>query len=173
MRATWGSKIGFILATAGSAIGLGNIWRFPYLVAQNGGGTFLLVYLLFVGLLGYFMLTAKMAFGHIAQTNFMDGFKAAHHKVSSWWGKIGGGLTLFNIFADFSSFFDDGIMSDCDIFSKLNTVFDNFEHDISPYFMTYISLKKKAENNGFVPMYKINFHLIFISRYCRVSMLKI
>ena len=75
MRATWGSKIGFILATAGSAIGLGNIWRFPYLVAQNGGGTFILIYLLFVGLLGYFLLTAKLAFAHIAQTNFMDGFK--------------------------------------------------------------------------------------------------
>lgn len=99
MRATWGSKIGFILATAGSAIGLGNIWRFPYLVAQNGGGTFLLIYLLFVSLLGYFLLTAKLAFGHIAQTNFMDGFKAVDPSVSSWWGKIGGSLTLFNIFA--------------------------------------------------------------------------
>ena len=43
MRAEWGSKIGFILAAAGSAIGLGNIWRFPYLAAQNGGGAFLLV----------------------------------------------------------------------------------------------------------------------------------
>ena len=99
MRATWGSKIGFILATAGSAIGLGNIWRFPYLVAQNGGGTFLLVYLLFVGFLGYFLLTAKLAFGYVAKTNFMDGFKAVDPKVSSWWGKIGGSLTIFNIFA--------------------------------------------------------------------------
>ena len=99
MRATWGSKIGFILATAGSAIGLGNIWRFPYLVAQNGGGAFLLIYLLFVGLLGYFLLTAKVAFGHIARTNFMDGFKAVDAKASAWWGRIGGGLSLFNIFA--------------------------------------------------------------------------
>ena len=99
MRATWGSKIGFILATAGSAIGLGNIWRFPYLVAQNGGGAFLLIYLLFVSLLGYFLLTAKVAFGHIARTNFVDGFKAVDDKVSAWWGKIGGGLTLFNLFA--------------------------------------------------------------------------
>ncbi len=99
MRATWGSKIGFILAAAGSAIGLGNIWRFPYLAAQNGGGAFLLVYLLFVCILGYFLLTAKLAFGHIAKTNFMDGFRAVDAKVSPWWGKIGGGLTLFNIFA--------------------------------------------------------------------------
>ena len=99
MRATWGSKIGFILATAGSAIGLGNIWRFPYLVAQNGGGTFILIYLLFVGLLGYFLLTAKLAFAHIAQTNFMDGFKTVAPNTSPWWGRIGGGVTLFNILA--------------------------------------------------------------------------
>ena len=100
MRAEWGSKIGFILAAAGSAIGLGNIWRFPYLVAQNGGGAFLLVYLLCVTFLGYFLLTAKLAFGHVAKTNFIDGFKqAVEEKISPWWGKIGGGLTLFNIFA--------------------------------------------------------------------------
>ncbi len=99
MRATWGSKIGFILATAGSAIGLGNIWRFPYLASQNGGGAFLLMYLLCVVFLGYFLLTAKLAFGHIARTNFMDGFKTIDVKNSPWWGRIGGGLTLFNIFA--------------------------------------------------------------------------
>ena len=100
MRAQWGSKIGFILAAAGSAIGLGNIWRFPYLAAQNGGGAFLLIYLLCVALLGYFLLTAKLAFGHIAQTNFVDGFKqVVEEKISPWWGRIGGGLTLFNIFA--------------------------------------------------------------------------
>ena len=46
MRTHWGSQLGFILATAGSAIGLGNIWRFPYLLAQNSGGTFLFMYLL-------------------------------------------------------------------------------------------------------------------------------
>lgn len=100
MRAEWGSKIGFILAAAGSAIGLGNIWRFPYLAAQNGGGAFLLVYLFCIAFLGYFLLTAKLAFGHIAKTNFVDGFKqVVEEKISPWWGRIGGGVTLFNIFA--------------------------------------------------------------------------
>ena len=99
MRAQWSSKIGFVLATAGSAIGLGNIWRFPYLASQNGGGAFLFVYLMCVIFLGYFLLTAKVAFGHLARTNFMDGFqKVSGGKVSPWWGRIGGGLTLFNIF---------------------------------------------------------------------------
>lgn len=98
MRSYWGSKLGFILATAGSAIGLGNIWRFPYLIAQNGGGAFLLVYLLCVGLLGYCLLCAKLSFGHISGTNFVDGFtKVTNSHSSAWWGRIGGFLTLFNI----------------------------------------------------------------------------
>ena len=52
-RGQWGSRFGFILAAAGSAIGLGNIWRFPYTTGQNGGGAFVLLYLLctvFIGL---------------------------------------------------------------------------------------------------------------------------
>jgi len=99
MRAHWGSKLGFVLATAGSAVGLGNIWRFPYLIAQNGGGAFLLVYLLCVALLGYFLLTAKLTFGRIAETNFVHGFqKVTDGKASRWWGRVGGFLTLFNIF---------------------------------------------------------------------------
>ena len=99
MRSHWGSKLGFILAAAGSAVGLGNIWRFPYLIAQNGGGAFLLIYLICVGFLGYFLLTAKMTFGRIAGTNFVHGFqKVSDNKVSCWWGRIGGFLTLFNIF---------------------------------------------------------------------------
>ena len=69
MRAHWGSKLGFILASAGSAIGLGNIWRFPYLAGLYGGGIFLLAYLVCVGTLGYFLLTAKLTFGRTAQTD--------------------------------------------------------------------------------------------------------
>ena len=47
-RENWTSSIGFILASAGSAIGLGNIWKFPYMAGENGGGTFVLVYVLCV-----------------------------------------------------------------------------------------------------------------------------
>ncbi|MCK5087366.1 MAG: sodium-dependent transporter, partial [Melioribacteraceae bacterium] len=45
-REQWGSKIGFILAASGSAIGLGNIWKFPYIAGENGGASFILVYLI-------------------------------------------------------------------------------------------------------------------------------
>ena len=99
MRSHWGSKIGFILAMAGSAIGLGNIWRFPYLVAQNGGGAFLLIYLICVVFLGYFLLASKLTFGRVAQTNIVDAFqKVSPKKVSGLWGKCVGYANLFNVF---------------------------------------------------------------------------
>ena len=101
MRAKWGSKLGFILATAGSAIGLGNIWRFPYLAGKYGGGIFLLTYLVCVVMLGYFLLTAKLTFGRMAQTNIMDGFqvvaKQNHRSVSRVWGWLGGWLAFINV----------------------------------------------------------------------------
>ncbi len=59
----WSSKTGFILATAGSAIGLGNLWKFPYLMGQNGGFFFLLAYVLFLLLLGVPIIIAEMSLG--------------------------------------------------------------------------------------------------------------
>ncbi len=102
-KTRWGSQIGFVLATAGSAIGLGNIWRFPYVAGQNGGGSFLILYLLCVFGLGYFMVMGKLAFGRIGRVNLVDGFESAaqksNKKVSLLWGKLGGGLALFNALA--------------------------------------------------------------------------
>ena len=101
-RVEWGSNLGFILATAGSAIGLGNVWRFPYLAGQNGGGSFLLLYLISVFGLGYFLLLAKLAFGRLAHTNLIDGFKVAGQKgkkhISQNFGRFAGTLTMFNTF---------------------------------------------------------------------------
>lgn len=100
MRTHWGSKLGFIMATAGSAIGLGNIWRFPYLAGQYGGGVFLLAYLLCVVGLGYFMLVSKLAFGRTAQTNLIDGFQVVAEqngkKASFVWSLFGGWLGFIN-----------------------------------------------------------------------------
>ncbi|WP_087019767.1 sodium-dependent transporter [Thaumasiovibrio subtropicus] len=68
-RAQFSSKIGFILAAAGSAVGLGNIWGFPTQAASNGGGAFLLIYLFMVFLLGYPLLVAELAIGRYSQAN--------------------------------------------------------------------------------------------------------
>jgi NSS family neurotransmitter:Na+ symporter len=67
-REAWGSRFGFVMATAGFAIGLGNIWRFSYLAGENGGGAWVLVYLLCAILIGIPLFTAEIAMGRKAQT---------------------------------------------------------------------------------------------------------
>ncbi len=66
-RASFSGRLGFVLSTAGSAVGLGNIWRFPYLAARYGGGIFLLVYLLLVLTFGYTMIVAETAIGRMTR----------------------------------------------------------------------------------------------------------
>ena len=57
------SKLGFVLAAAGSAVGLGNIWRFPYLAANHGGGVFILTYVILALTFGFVLMTAEIALG--------------------------------------------------------------------------------------------------------------
>ena len=64
-REHWANRVGFILAAAGSAIGLGNIWRFPYLAAKYGGGIFLLIYIILALTFGYTMIVAETAIGRM------------------------------------------------------------------------------------------------------------
>ncbi len=68
-RGQWGSKFGFIMAAAGSAVGLGNIWRFPYLTGENGGAAFVLVYILCVVLVAVPMLINEIAIGRLTGKN--------------------------------------------------------------------------------------------------------
>ena len=62
-RSSFSGKLGFVLAAAGSAVGLGNIWRFPYLAAKYGGGTFLFIYLILAVTFGFTLMTAEIAIG--------------------------------------------------------------------------------------------------------------
>ncbi len=75
IRDSFGSRIGVIAAAAGSAIGLGNIWRFPYIAGENGGGAFLLVYLLFILLIGVPVMLSEFVIGRSAQRNPLGAFK--------------------------------------------------------------------------------------------------
>jgi NSS family neurotransmitter:Na+ symporter len=75
-RDTWGSKAAFVLAAAGSAIGLGNIWGFPTTTAQNGGAAFLVVYLVCVALIGAPVMLAEIAIGRRTQRNPVGAFRA-------------------------------------------------------------------------------------------------
>lgn len=79
-RSNFTSKIGFILAAAGSAVGLGNIWRFPYLVAQYGGGTFLLCYIVLAVTFGFALMTAEIALGRKTRLSAIGAFSALNKK---------------------------------------------------------------------------------------------
>ncbi|MEQ8302616.1 MAG: sodium-dependent transporter [Cyclobacteriaceae bacterium] len=74
-RGQWGSKFGFIMAAAGSAVGLGNIWRFPYITGQYGGGAFVLVYILCVILIGVPLLFTEMGLGRFTKKSTIGAFK--------------------------------------------------------------------------------------------------
>ena len=96
-RANFGSKLGVILATAGSAVGLGNVWRFPYMAGQNGGAAFILIYVGCVLLLGIPCMVSEFIIGRHAQANTAR----AYHKLSNGtpWALVGflGVLTGFLI----------------------------------------------------------------------------
>ncbi len=74
-RGHFGTRLGFILAAAGSAIGLGNIWKFPYLAGENGGAVFLILYLGFVFTIGLSIMLAELAIGRTTQRNPVGAFK--------------------------------------------------------------------------------------------------
>ena len=74
-RASFSSKLGVILATAGSAVGLGNIWRFPYMTGQNGGAVFIMIYVICVLLLGIPCMISEFIIGRHGQANTARSFR--------------------------------------------------------------------------------------------------
>lgn len=79
-RSNFSGKIGFVLAAAGASVGLGNIWRFPYLAAKYGGGIFLLVYILLALTFGYTMIMAETALGRMTKKSPVGAFQSFGHK---------------------------------------------------------------------------------------------
>ena len=89
MREQWSSRFGFVLATAGFSIGLGNIWRFPYLAGENGGGAFMLVYVAFAILIGIPLMTAELSLGRKARLTSIAGMRRLTGSRTSPWNLIG------------------------------------------------------------------------------------
>ena len=83
-RETLGSRMGFILLSAGCAIGIGNVWRFPYMVGENGGGLFVLVYVLFLLILGVPIMTMEYAMGRSSRKSILLAYKQLEPKGSKW-----------------------------------------------------------------------------------------
>ncbi|MBO5558912.1 sodium-dependent transporter [Ruminococcus sp.] len=84
-RNSFSSSLGFVLAAAGSAVGLGNIWRFPYLAAKNGGGIFLVVYLVLALTFGFTLLVTEVSLGRKTKQSCLTAYGALHKK-SGWIG---------------------------------------------------------------------------------------
>lgn len=84
-RESWNSNMGFILAAAGSAIGLGNLWKFPYLAGRNGGGAFVFIYIILVILLGFSLTLGEIAVGRNGR---LDAF-GSYNKIKNGWGYVG------------------------------------------------------------------------------------
>lgn len=83
-RENFKSKLGFILVSAGCAIGIGNVWRFPYVTGQNGGGLFVLLYLLFLVIMGIPVLTMELAIGRASRKSAVLAYKALEKPKTKW-----------------------------------------------------------------------------------------
>ena len=83
-RENFGSRLGFLLVSAGCAIGIGNVWRFPYVAGQNGGGVFVLFYLLFLLCMGVPVLTMELAVGRAGRKSAVGAYKALEKPGSRW-----------------------------------------------------------------------------------------
>ncbi|MFW6270752.1 MAG: sodium-dependent transporter [Bacillota bacterium] len=101
-RENWTSKLGFILAAAGSAVGLGNIWRFPYVTGVNGGALFLLLYLVAIIILGYPVMITEVTLGRKSQRNPVGAFRSLAPDTPWWLVGAFGVFTGFIILSYYS-----------------------------------------------------------------------
>ncbi len=83
-RERFQSRLGFLLVSAGCAVGIGNVWKFPYVTGENGGGIFVLFYLLFLGLMGVPVLTMELAVGRASRKSAVQGYQALQKPGSKW-----------------------------------------------------------------------------------------
>ena len=88
-RGSFGSRLGFILAASGSAVGLGNIWKFPFEVSNGGGAAFLLMYLFFCFILCFPVIVSEIAIGRKTKKNAIGAFNKLNHRKWNFIGKMG------------------------------------------------------------------------------------
>lgn len=102
-RSHWGSKLGFILAATGSAVGLGNIWKFPYITGQNGGGLFVLIYLGAIAFVGVPILMAEVLIGRTSQKSPVGAFRLLSRGAGAWvavgWLGVLSGITILSYYS--------------------------------------------------------------------------
>ena len=110
-RESFQSRLGFVLVSAGCAIGIGNVWKFPYVAGQNGGGIFVLAYLLFLVLMGIPVLTMELALGRATRKSSVLAYKTLEPKGSKWhlhgWVAIAGCYLLMMYYTTVSGWMVD------------------------------------------------------------------
>jgi NSS family neurotransmitter:Na+ symporter len=91
LKEHWSSKWAFIFAAAGSAVGLGNIWKFPYITGENGGGAFVLIYLACIAIIGLPLVIAEISLGRMGGENPIDSIRnlVTRYKLKPFWTAIG------------------------------------------------------------------------------------
>jgi NSS family neurotransmitter:Na+ symporter len=147
-QAQWSSYWGFILATAGAAVGLGNIWKFPYIAGENGGGAFVLIYLVCIVIIGVPLMMAEIMLGRRAGGDPKTSMStlAAHYKASPLWAGLGYMLILagflilsyYSVIAGWASayVFKSGMgMFTGETAAQIDQLFSQFIH--SPYELAF------------------------------------
>jgi NSS family neurotransmitter:Na+ symporter len=133
-RGNFSGRIGFILAAAGSAVGLGNIWRFPYLAGQNGGAVFLFFYLICIFLLCYPVMVGEIAIGRAANSDAYGSYKKLGGRT---WGPLG----LYGILAGVFILSFYNVVAGWAFGYFLQIAFGNLlnEQDFGGYFGTFVN----------------------------------
>lgn len=145
-RGAWASNIGFVLAAAGSAIGLGNIWKFPGKIGKFGGGTFILIYLIIVATIGFSIMIAEITLGRASQKNTVGSYSIVDKKWN-FIGKIG--MLVAFIILSYYSVVGGWVM-------KYITTYltgANFGGDTTEYFLAFITK----------PVEPLIWHILFMS----------
>ena len=110
-RESFQSRLGFILVSAGCAIGIGNVWKFPYIAGQNGGGLFVLIYLLFLAIMGVPILTMELALGLGSGLSIVKAYKKLEPKGTKWhihgWFCLAGSYLLMMFYTTVSGWMID------------------------------------------------------------------
>ena len=102
-RGEWGSRLGFILAAAGSAVGLGNVWKFPYITGENGGGLFVIIYLVCIALIGLPIMIGEVMLGRMTKRAPVGAFRKLAGDKSPWktvgWIGIAAGFVILSFYS--------------------------------------------------------------------------
>ena len=137
-RETLGSRLGFLLLAAGSAIGLGNIWRFPFITGQNGGAVFVLIYLVFLLVLGFPVMVMELAVGRAGRRNLVGAYRDLPEGGRSRWHRPGtvifsGNLILMSFYTTvtgwmmaYAYFYCVGTLSKLEGSAAVEAFFGNF-----------------------------------------------